>query len=201
MQLLADQVSLKNGDRLTGTIVKSDGKTLILHTDYAGDVNLNWSAIQGMQSGQELHVQLQDGRTIVGPVSGSNDKLQIVTKSGTTVNTSLGSVKGLRNNAEEAAYEKTVHPGILEEWNTGLTAGFALTRGNSETKNLSIGFLASRQTLTDKLGLYANSVYATNDAPGAVPGTTANAAGGGARYDHNLRDDVFGFDAADFFSD
>lgn len=43
--LLADQVSLKNGDRLTGTIVKSDGKTLVLHTDYAGDVNVNWSAI------------------------------------------------------------------------------------------------------------------------------------------------------------
>ena len=87
MQLLADQVSLKNGDRLTGTIVKSDGKTLILHTDYAGDVDLNWSAIQGLQSGQELHVRLQDGRTVVGPVSGSNDKLQIVTKSGATVET------------------------------------------------------------------------------------------------------------------
>ena len=43
VKLLADQVSLKNGDRLTGTIVKSDGKTLVLHTDYAGDVNLNWS--------------------------------------------------------------------------------------------------------------------------------------------------------------
>jgi putative salt-induced outer membrane protein YdiY len=201
MQLLADRVSLKNGDRLTGTIVKSDGKTLILHTDYAGDVNLNWSAIQGMQSGQELHVQLQDGRTLVGPVSGSNDKLQIVTKSGATVDTSLSSVKGLRNNAEEATYEKTLHPGMLEEWKGGLTVGFALTRGNSQTKNLSLGFLATRQTLTDKLGLYANSVYATNDAPGAVPSTTANASGGGARYDHNLRDDVFGFVSADFFSD
>ena len=201
VQLLADQVSLKNGDRLTGTIVKSDGKTLVLHTDYAGDVNVNWSAIQGMQSGEELHVLLQDGRTVVGPVSGSNDKMQIVTKSGATVDTSLSSVRGLRNNAEEAAYEKTLHPGLLEEWSGGLVVGFALTRGNSETKNLSLGFIATRQTLTDKLGLYANSVYATNDAPGAVPGTTANANGGGARYDHTLRDDVFGFVAADFFSD
>ena len=201
VQLHADQVSLKNGDRLTGTIVKSDGKVLVLHTDYAGDVNLNWSAIQGLQSGQELHVLLQDGRTVVGPVSGSNDKLQIVTKSGATVDTALSSVKGLRNNAEEAAYEKTLHPGFLEEWNGGLTLGFALTRGNSQTKNLSLGFISTRQTLTDKLGLYANSVYATNDAAGAVPSTTANAIGGGARYDHNLRDDIFGFVSADFFSD
>ena len=31
--VFADQVTLKNGDRLTGTILKSDGKTLTLHTD------------------------------------------------------------------------------------------------------------------------------------------------------------------------
>lgn len=201
VELLADQVSLKNGDRLTGTIVKSDGKSLVLHTDYAGDVDVNWSAIQGMQSGQELHVLLQDGRTVVGPVTGSNDKMQIVTKSGATVETPLSAVKGLRGTAEEAAYEKTLHPGILQEWNGGLTVGFALTRGNSETKNLSLGFISTRQTLTDKLGLYANSVYASNDAAGAIPSTTANATGGGARYDHNLRDGVFGFVSADFFSD
>lgn len=35
---LGDQVTLKNGDRLTGSVVKSDGKTIVLKTDYAGDV-------------------------------------------------------------------------------------------------------------------------------------------------------------------
>ena len=38
--LFADQVSLKNGDRLTGTIVKSDAKTLVLKTEAAGDVTI-----------------------------------------------------------------------------------------------------------------------------------------------------------------
>ena len=42
----ADQVTLKNGDRFTGTVVKSDGKTLVLHTDAAGDVTLKFDAIQ-----------------------------------------------------------------------------------------------------------------------------------------------------------
>src|SRR5437879_10425055 len=32
----ADTVTLANGDRLTGMIVKSDGKQLTLKTDYAG---------------------------------------------------------------------------------------------------------------------------------------------------------------------
>jgi hypothetical protein len=46
----ADQVSLKNGDRLTGTIIKSDAKTLVVKTEAAGDVTFQWSAIDGITS-------------------------------------------------------------------------------------------------------------------------------------------------------
>jgi len=197
----ADQVSLKNGDRLSGTVIKSDGKILVLHTDYAGDLTVKWDAVQGIQSGEPLHVELQDGRKAVGTVSTSDDKIKIATSGSGSVEASVASVKTLRNDAEERAYEKSLHPGLLEEWRTGLNAGFALTRGNSETKNLSVGFIATRQTLHDKLGLYENSVYASNDAAGAIPSTTANTAGGGLRYDHDLRGRVFAFGAADFFSD
>lgn len=198
--VLADQVSLKNGDRLTGTIGKSDGKTLVLHTDYAGDLSLKWDAVEGIQSAEPLHIELQNGKTVSGPVTTSDGKLEIATKSG-NVESSTAEVKTLRNEAEETVYEKTLHPGLLQGWTSGLNVGFALTRGNSASKNLSLAFVATRQTLNDKLGLYANSVYATNDAPGAVPSTTANAAGGGARYDHDLTKKIFGFVAADFFAD
>ncbi len=197
---LADQVSLKNGDRLSGTIVKSDASTLVLHTDYAGDVSLKWDAIQGIQSSELLHVELQDGKTAVGPVATADDKLEITTQSG-TVEAPKSSVKTLRNDAEQAAYERTLHAGLLQDWKAGLNVGFALTGGNSQTENLSLAFTGIRQTQHDKLGLYAISVYATNNAPGAVPATTANTIGGGLRYDHNLTPRVFGFVAADFFSD
>jgi len=195
-EALADQVSLKNGDRLSGTIVKSDGKTLVVHTDYAGDIELKWGAVEGIQSNEPLHVELQSGKTVSGPVTTSDGKLEIG-----GVESSVNDVKTLRNEAEETVYEKTLHPGLLQGWRSGLNAGFALTRGNSATKNLSLAFTAIRQTSNDKLGLYENSVYATNDATGAVPHTTANTAGGGFRYDHDLTKKVFGFGATDFFAD
>src|SRR5207249_12084952 len=66
---LGDQVSLKNGDRISGTIAKSDGKTLVLHTDYAGDVNLKWDAVQTMQSSGVLDLALQKGKRAVGTVT------------------------------------------------------------------------------------------------------------------------------------
>ena len=41
----ADQITLKNGDRLSGTVVKSDGKTLVLHTAFAAAVTMKFAAV------------------------------------------------------------------------------------------------------------------------------------------------------------
>src|SRR5438067_9093099 len=95
--LLADQVTLKNGDRLTGTVVKSDGKTLVLHTDAADDVTLKMDAVQEIKTNAELHVTLKDGKTAVGPVTTTDGKLAIATKSGGTVEASTSDVTLIRN--------------------------------------------------------------------------------------------------------
>ena len=80
--LFADQVSLKNGDRLTGTIVKSDAKTLVLKTEAAGDVTFQWSAIDAITSTQPLHVGLAGGQIVVGPVATKDGQIQVTTLTG-----------------------------------------------------------------------------------------------------------------------
>jgi putative salt-induced outer membrane protein YdiY len=199
--LLADQIVLKNGDRLTGTIEQSDGKSLVIKTEFAGEVTVQWPALQEITSTQRLHVNLSDGKTVDGTVMTADGNLAVVTANAGTVTTPISSVAKLFGEAEQAAYEKSLHPGLLEGWKGGANVGFALTRGNSETSNLALAFLADRKTLHDRLGLYANSVYATNDAPGAIPGTTANAVQGGIRYDHNLTPRIFAYVGADFQTD
>jgi putative salt-induced outer membrane protein YdiY len=47
--------------------------------------------------------------------------------------------------------------------------------------------------------LYANTLYSTNG--NATPSTSANAKGGGIRYDHNLNPRTFVFATGDFYSD
>ena len=171
---LADQVTLKNGDRLTGSITKSDGKELVIKTDYAGDVTVKFDAIQAITSAGDLTVSM-GGKTVVGPVTTNGDNVVVATKAAGSVEAPKASVTMLRSPAEQAAYEKSLHPGFGEGWNGGVNVGFALTRGNSETKNLNIVFNASRKGLRDKLSLYTNSIYATNDLPTASPHTTASA--------------------------
>lgn len=197
----ADQVILSNGDHLTGTIVKSDNKSLILKTDYAGELTIDWKSVTGINSSQPMHVQLKSGETIVGPVSAKDDKFEVATQSNGSMDAAKENIVSIRSDAEQSTHERSLHPGLREGWAGGTNIGFALTRGNSQTKNLALAFTAARTTLHDKLSLYTDTVYATNDAPGATPSTTANTVQGGLRYDHDLTPRLFAYGSIDFQTD
>lgn len=196
--LFADQVTLKNGDRLTGTVVKSDGKTLVLHTDAAGDVTLKFDDIQEIKTEEPLHITLKDGKTAVGPVTTTDGKIEVATKNAGTVEAPKEDVTLIRNDAEQAAYDKSLHPGLLHGWNGGANVGFSVARGNSQTENLALAFNAIHPTLHDKITLYATSIDTKNDL--ATPTTVANLNTGGLRYDRDLNPKLFVFVAGDFMS-
>ena len=199
---VADQIVLKNGDRLTGSIAKSDGKSLVIKTDYAGEVTVKFDAIQSLTSTGDLNVTV-GGKTAVGPVTTTGADVVVATKTAGPVEAPISSVTLLRSPAEQAAYEKSLHPGLLEGWAGGANLGFALTAGNSETKNLNIGFNGTRTGFHDKLTLYETSIYATTGKLALQPipsQTTANANSGGIRYDHDFAPRVFAFVNGDFFN-
>ena len=195
----ADQITLKNGDKITGTVVKSDGKTLVLHTASLGDVTINYGDIAQITTDQPLHVTA-NGQTTVGTVTTTDNKLEIATKTG-NVEAAKDGVTVMRNDAEQAAYDKSLHPGMMKGWNGGLNLGFSLARGNNQTENLNIALNAVHPTLSDKITLYTTSVYSKNDAKGATPSVIANLITGGLRYDRNVGPRTFVFVGADFMSD
>ena len=64
---LADTVTLKNGDHLTGTITGSDGKELTLKTDYAGEIKIQWTAVMDVTSAANpLYVVTLARKTVNG---------------------------------------------------------------------------------------------------------------------------------------
>jgi putative salt-induced outer membrane protein YdiY len=196
--VFADQINLKNGDRLTGKIVKSDGKALVLHTEFMGDVSINLKSITQIISDQDLHVSTADKKTVVGPVRESEGKLEVATRTEGTVEVPVEKVALIRNDAEQSAYEKSLHPGLLHGWNGGVNVGFALARGNSQTSNLGLAINAVHLTLDDKITIYLSSINTNNQL--ATPSTVANLVQGGLRYDHNIKPRLFAFVGADFMS-
>ncbi len=203
----ADQVVLKNGDRITGTIVKSDVKAddktkqvLIIKTDFAGDIPVLWDSVASIFSSDPLHLQLKDGQTIVGPVSTSNDKIDVATKTTGDVATSKDAIVAVRNDAEQKTYDDTAyrlaHPRLTDFWSGILDTGLSVTRGNSSTLSFTLAGKAVRQTDRDKISVYTTAVYASDDT--TPPNrTTAHAIQGGLRGDLNLSDRVFVFGFTD----
>ncbi|MBC3373910.1 DUF481 domain-containing protein [Pseudomonas sp. SWRI92] len=62
MPLLADTVWLKNGDKLSGKITVFDGGKLLIQTDYAGAIPIDWKQVKTLESDQQLLVK-QDAYT------------------------------------------------------------------------------------------------------------------------------------------
>src|SRR6478672_5399076 len=76
----ADRVELKNGDRLTGSIVKKDGKNLTIKTDQFGVVTTSWDQVVSVRVDKPVSVVLPDGRTVQGTIATTNGKVEITTK-------------------------------------------------------------------------------------------------------------------------
>jgi putative salt-induced outer membrane protein YdiY len=198
--LFADQVAFKNGDRLSGAILKSDTMTLVIKTMVAGEVSVSWSEIQELRSDLPLHVELTDGKMLAGKVTTHEGTLEVITNAG-AVEAPKNSVVALRGEAEQLAYERSHRGSLLYGWDGGLDAGIELTRGNSETKNFRFAFRAGRKRAGDELSLYAQSLYSIDDLPDARPHVTVNENSGGVRFAHDLTERLFLFSNTDFMSD
>jgi len=201
LPVLADQVALKNGDRLSGIIVKSDddAKTLLIKSDLAGDVTIKWDAVTAIVSSQPLHIILSDGRVIVGRVTTTDGTLEIATDSG-TVPAAHDAVKAIRDNATQAEIDRLQHPRLLDYWSGLFDLGLSVTEGNSSTTALTIAGKASRVVPKNKLTLYYTQVY-SKDSRESPPVTTANAIHGGVRDEFNLNATIYAFGFTDFDKD
>jgi putative salt-induced outer membrane protein len=197
----ADQLALKNGDHLSGIIVKADAKTLLLKTDFAGDINLQWDAVTSIVSSQSLHLTLRDGQTIVGTVTTTDGKFEVATKETGPVAAAKDAVVSVRNDAEQKAYDDQIdrlrHPHLTDFWSGLLDTGLSLTRGNSESVTYSLSGKAARVTDRDKISVYTTAVYANSTVNG-LNSTTAHAIRGGIRGDLNVSEHLFVFGFTDF---
>ncbi len=182
--LFSDQVTLKNGDVVSGQITKKDGDSLTIKSEFMGEVTMPWSAVTSVKSDNPLYVKLPNGKQVNGKLSTEGNNVQ-VTSPAATETAPIGQVATIRNAAEEQNYEKLLSPTWFQLWAGYLDLGFSLARGNSHTDTLTTAFNATRATNDDKTTLFMNQIYSTGRI-GPVTGTTADAVLGGISYDHNI---------------
>ena len=74
----ADELRMKNGDRLTGTVVAMESGKLTFKTTYAGKLSIAWDEIARITTDEPLRVRLLDGTTVEGKAEDAEEEDAVV---------------------------------------------------------------------------------------------------------------------------
>src|ERR1700682_463215 len=132
----ADQITMKDGDRITGEIVKKDGDTVTVKSKNFGTVTLKWVDIATVKSDQPINVSLSDGKTVKANIETRDGRIQVAAP-GAPQTVDPKDVVTLRNDVEQKIYERFLHPGLLDLWTITGGLNLAGAKGNAQTFTLT----------------------------------------------------------------
>lgn len=171
---LADQIVLKNGDRLTGKVVSTSEEKVTIITELAGTVTISRTNVE---------------KVIIDP-----PEVKVINVSDQREPDQSATVPA---NADSRTAAKTA---LTTGWDGSVNVGFSLTSGNADTSTFTAGIRAEKSGKSDKWTTYLNSLISRNRVAD-VNVTTSNAIWGGLRYDRNLTKKIFAFASYDFERD
>jgi|SRR5215510_4553474 len=87
-----DVVTLANGDRITGEVVRLDRGRLEFKTDDAGTLNLEWDKLTSVVSARLVEVTTTDGRTFLGTLTTTVSRSIAITSTDTSVTLPMSDV-------------------------------------------------------------------------------------------------------------
>lgn len=181
---LADQITMKDGDRITGTVVKKDGGTVTVKSKNFGEIKLKWDDVAEIRTDQPLNVVV-GGQTVKANVQSQGARIQVGTQS-----VAPGDIVALRNDDEQRAYERFLHPGLLDLWTINGSLNIAGAKGNAATSTLTTPINFVRASNTSRTTAYFNSIRSSATV-GGTSSQTARAVRGGWGYNRNITKRVF----------
>ncbi|AWI08774.1 DUF481 domain-containing protein [Ereboglobus luteus] len=150
--LFADVIETKNGSRLTGRVTQVDSATVVINTDFAGDIKVKQSEIISVTTDAPINVRLADGRVITGSISGSPAGAVVRTGAGSPITANLAQVK------ESWAVDAKDPEVARNERHWSFEAGMDVTgkTGTKEQIGTSFSFRATLKSSFDILQLYTS---------------------------------------------
>ena len=186
---LADTITLKNGDRITGEIQKLEQRRLSVETDYAGTVTIDWRSVGQITSQRPFEVEAESGLRMKGPIQASAETLVVLTHAARV------SVPFLLV-AAMAPIEEPDQKGFWEHLEGSSDLGYSLTRGNSRLNQSSLGVSLKYRTAKRQFQGELASLFSQQS---DVPSTSRHVAS--VRYDHYLSAQAFAFSLTGFERD
>ena len=178
----ADLVTLKNGDRISGTVIRKDKKALVFKTSYAGEIKISWDEIAGLTTDKAVEVMMDNDEILDGvllPAESGEMRLQTNEKI-ETASLSLEKIKYI-NPPPEISGKGVKYSGRV---NIGASAA----RGNSTNNRLHSDAEFIARTKKNRYALGGSFNYASDSNT-----TTESNAFGYMKYDRFFTKKWYGY--------
>jgi len=183
--LHADELLLKNGDRLTGKIQRLVEGKLVFKTDVAGNITIDISSVETFSSDLPIELHLKDG-TILNQKAIEAEPNRFAIEGSDTVQPQKFELANLMSiNPPEKPKPK---------WTGNISAGLTATQGNTSTDSVNASINLTRRSEKDRTKLTADYAKGRQEDPDTeVKKTTEDWWRTKAKYDYFFSKKLYGY--------
>ncbi len=178
-----DEVKLKNGDRLSGTVKGLAGGKLALETPHAGTVQIDWAQVVFLSTDGKHRVRMATGEEVEGKLSGQDGKLKVASE-GAAVPIEIEWAKVSHLNKPPTS------------WHGNMSLAARSTDGNTHTVSGIATADLVRATESDEIVLRA--IYRYGERSGELQERNAYGLG---KYSYRFTERFYGYASIELLSD
>lgn len=199
----ADVVTLTDGSKLLGSVERMEDGQLVLHTEFAGTLEIDASMIATVQTDEPVNVGMDTGDRLVGPIEWKPEiEAGVVQTAMGGIPVKLERVSAIwpqdgespevRAMQEQIAKVEAEAEAARARWELTAELGLLYTEGNSDTMDFRGRIEARRVAPRDLLKLYVSGEYSEENDE-----RSAHEVKGGAYYEHLFTKRFFGYGRID----
>ena len=116
---LADQLHMKNGDVISGTVTKIEGGSVFIDPSYADEFAVSLEEVASIDAEASFDFAIADGSTVNGKLALKDGEQQIITGEGTALEVEVAGLDVVP--PPPPYYERVSHVDVNMTWNDGNT--------------------------------------------------------------------------------
>ncbi|HIJ41010.1 MAG TPA: DUF481 domain-containing protein [Deltaproteobacteria bacterium] len=150
----ADEIIMKNGDRLQGKIISMGSGKLVFETPYAGKITIAWDQVERLTSDETLEVSLPDKETLTGRAVKGEDGVLILQPEGGPPSEPIALPK--------VSSMSPPKPPPSWVWSGNASAGVDYQQGNTDKQSFTGDVTVGLQKFPHRMALYGEGYFEKN---------------------------------------
>ena len=179
---LADEVVMKNGDKITGKVVDLGGGKLKVETPHSGVIVLEWAQVASVKTDAPVKVKLTTGEVYEGKLGAGQDGKILIEGPGAQTQLAPDKVKSFNE------------PPVA--WHGSVDVAGRKTDGNTHNSSVLLAAEALRTTENDRMLL--KWVYRYGESEGDLTERNTYAI---AKYDYLFTERIYAYASEELFAD